>query len=85
MGTRTRHQCGEAGDEVERRKQYTGGLTVASSCATCVHWIGRSDAIARRKIYFFLGDLYTRWDVASHTRNYRLDVPSGWKGWPEFE
>jgi len=64
---------------------WTGGMLVAPSCATCVHWTSRSDALARRKIYFFLGDLYTRWDVASHSKNYRLDVPSGWKGWPEFE
>ena len=64
---------------------WTDGLTVAPNCATCVYWTGRSAAVARRKIYFFLGDLYTRWDVASHSKNYRLDVPSGWKGWPDFE
>lgn len=64
---------------------WTGGFLVAPTCAVCVHWIARSDALARRKIYFFLGDLYTRWDVASHSKNYRLDVPSGWKGWPDFE
>ena len=64
---------------------WTDGLTVAPSCATSVHWTGRSAAISRRKIYFFLGDLYTRWDVTSHTRNYRLDVPAGWKGWPDFD
>ncbi len=64
---------------------WTDGFQVAPSCAVCVHWTGRSDALSRRKIYFFLGDLYTRWDVASHTKNYRLDIPSGWKGWPQFE
>lgn len=64
---------------------WTDGMLVAPTCATCVHWTGRSEAVARRKIYFFLGDLYTRWDVTSHSKNYRLDVPSGWKGWPEFE
>ena len=78
----------EAEDDGYPRKigdGWTGGLTVAPSCATCVYWTERSNALAKRKIYFFLGDLYTRWDVASHSKNYRLDVPSGWKGWPDFE
>ena len=29
-------------------------------------------------------DLYLRWDVPSNTRNYRLDIIAGWKGWPTF-
>jgi len=29
--------------------------------------------------------LYLRWDVPSHTRNYRLDIVAGWKGWPSFD
>ena len=81
-------QMPESEDEGYPRKigdGWTDGLTVAPTCATSVHWTSRSPALPRRKIYFFLGDLYTRWDVASHTRNYRLDVPAGWKGWPEFE
>lgn len=64
---------------------WTGGLTVSPSCAVNVNWTRRSKALTNRKVYFFLGDLYTRWDVDSHSNNYRLDVPSGWKGWPDFE
>ena len=64
---------------------WTGGISVAPTCAVCVHWHSRSEPAERRKIYFFLGDLYARWDVASHSENYRLDIPSGWKGWPEFD
>lgn len=64
---------------------WTGGLVIAPTCAVSVRWTRRSDALADRKAYFFLGDLYMRWDVKSHTKNYKLDIPSGWKGWPEFE
>lgn len=64
---------------------WTGGLIVAPNCAVSVYWTSRSDALPRRKIYFFLGDLYTRWDVDSHSKNYRLDIPSGWPGWPDFD
>jgi len=63
---------------------WTGGLTMAPSCAVSVRWTNRASSIAAHKLYFFLGDLYTRWDIESHSNNYRLDVPSGWKGWPEF-
>lgn len=63
---------------------WTGGLSIAPRCAVSVSWTRRSKALTNRKIYFFLGDLYTRWDVASHSTNYRLDIPSGWKGWPDF-
>ncbi len=64
---------------------WTGGLVIAPTCAVSIRWTRRSDALADRKVYFFLGDLYIRWDVKSHTKNYKLDVPSGWKGWPEFD
>lgn len=64
---------------------WTDGFLVAPTCAVSVHWTRRSEALTNRKIYFFLGDLYTRWDVQSHSKNYRLDIPSGWRGWPTFE
>lgn len=64
---------------------WTGGLTVMPTCAVSVRWPHRSAGLPAHKLYFFLGDLYTRWDVDSHSTNYRLDIPSGWKGWPEFE
>ena len=64
---------------------WTGGLTVMPTCAVNVRWTNRADSVASNKLYFFLGDLYTRWDVDSHSKNYRLDIPSGWKGWPEFK
>lgn len=63
---------------------WTGGLSVMPTCAVSVRWTTRSASLASHKLYFFLGDLYTRWDVNSHSNNYRLDIPSGWKGWPEF-
>jgi len=64
---------------------WTDGLTVAPTCAVSVRWTRRDPSISSHKLYFFLGDLYTRWDITSHSKNYRLDVPSGWKGWPEFD
>ncbi|MBI1384358.1 MAG: hypothetical protein GC150_05565 [Rhizobiales bacterium] len=64
---------------------WTGGLVIAPTCAVSVNWTRRSAALNNRKNYFFLGDLYVRWDVKTHSRNYKLDVPSGWKGWPDFE
>ena len=64
---------------------WTGGLTVMPSCAVSVRWTQRGAAVPAHKLYFFLGDLYTRWDVDSHSNNYRLDIPSGWKGWPSFD
>jgi len=63
---------------------WTGGLTVAPTCAVSVRWTNRAKSLSNHKLYFFLGDLYTRWDIASHSTNYRLDIPSGWKGWPAF-
>ena len=64
---------------------WTGGLSVAPVCGVSVNWTRRSKALPSNKLYFFLGDLYTRWDLTSHTNNYRLDIPSGWNGWPDFE
>jgi hypothetical protein len=67
------------------RDGWPDGLTVAPDCAVFADWTTRSDAHWNRKIYFFLGDVYLRWDVTTHTRNYRLDIPSGWKTWPRFD
>ena len=64
---------------------WTGGLTVMPTCAVSVRWTQRGAHVAAHKLYFFLGDLYTRWDVDTHSTNYRLDIPSGWKGWPSFD
>ena len=66
-------------------KGWTGGLSVAPTCCVSVNWTTRSKALAAHKLYFFLGELYTRWDIKSHSNNYRLDIPSGWNGWPEFD
>lgn len=63
---------------------WTGGLTLAPTCAVSLNWPRRSPALNNRKIYFFLGDIYARWDVKSHSLNYRLGIPEGWKGWPAF-
>ena len=63
---------------------WTGGLLFAPVCAVSVHWPTRSKALNNNKVYFFLGDLYGRWDVKSHSLNYRLGIPEGWKGWPQF-
>jgi len=64
---------------------WTGGLSVAPTCGVSVQWTTRSKAVSSHKLYFFLGELYTRWDITSHSNNYRLDIPSGWKGWPDFD
>ena len=64
---------------------WTGGLTIAPTCAVSVRWTTRSPAVSSHKLYFFLGDLYTRWEIDSQSNNYRLDIPSGWKGWPDFD
>jgi hypothetical protein len=47
-------------------------------------WPNRSSAHSNNQIYFFMGDLYLRWDVPSNTRNYRTDIYAGWKNWPSF-
>jgi len=63
---------------------WKDGLVLAPRSGVYVHWPNRSTAHSNRKIYFFMGDLYLRWDVPSNTRNYRLDILAGWKGWPAF-
>ena len=63
---------------------WKDGLVLAPRTGVYVEWPSRSSAHSNRKIYFFMGDLYLRWDVPSNTRNYRLDVVAGWKGWPSF-
>jgi hypothetical protein len=63
---------------------WKDGLTLAPRAGVYVDWPNRSSAHSNRKLYFFMGDLYLRWDVPSNTRNYRLDIIAGWKGWPAF-
>jgi hypothetical protein len=63
---------------------WKDGLVLAPRTGVYVEWPSRSSAHSNRKIYFFMGDLYLRWDVPSDTRNYRLDIVAGWKGWPRF-
>jgi hypothetical protein len=63
---------------------WKDGLVLAPRAGVYVDWPNRSSAHSNKKIYFFMGDLYLRWDVPSNTRNYRLDVVAGWKGWPAF-
>lgn len=63
---------------------WKDGLVLAPRAGVYVDWPSRSSAHSNRKIYFFMGNLYLRWDVPSNTRNYRLDILAGWKGWPEF-
>jgi hypothetical protein len=64
---------------------WTNGLVLAPRAGVYVEWPNRSSAHSNRKIYFFMGDLYLRWDVPSNTRNYRLDIVAGWPGWPAFD
>ena len=63
---------------------WKDGLVLAPKAGVYVEWPSRSSAHSNRKIYFFMGDLYLRWDVPSNTRNYRLDIVAGWPGWPAF-
>lgn len=63
---------------------WKDGLVLAPRAGVYLEWPSRSSAHSNRKIYFFMGDLYLRWDVPSNTRNYRLDIVAGWKGWPLF-
>ncbi|HYC38693.1 MAG TPA: hemopexin repeat-containing protein [Usitatibacter sp.] len=63
---------------------WKDGLVLAPRAGVYVDWPSRSSAHSNRKLYFFMGNLYLRWDVPSNTRNYRLDVLAGWKGWPAF-
>lgn len=63
---------------------WKDGLVLAPKCGVHAHWPNRSSAHSNNKIYFFMGDLYLRWDVPSNTRNYRTDIFAGWKQWPQF-
>ena len=63
---------------------WKDGLVLAPRAGVYVDWPSRSSAHSNRKVYFFMGNLYLRWDVPSNTRNYRLDIIAGWKGWPAF-
>lgn len=63
---------------------WKDGLTLAPKCGVHAHWPNRSRAHSNNKIYFFMGNLYLRWDVPSNTRNYRTDIYAGWKNWPSF-
>jgi len=63
---------------------WKDGLVLAPRAGVYVDWPSRSSAHSNRKLYFFMGNLYLRWDVPSNTRNYRLDILAGWKGWPVF-
>ena len=63
---------------------WKDGLVLAPRAGVYVDWPSRSSAHSNRKVYFFMGNLYLRWDVPSNTRNYRLDILAGWKGWPTF-
>lgn len=65
-------------------QDWKEGLVLAPRAGVYVDWPSRSSAHSNRKIYFFMGNLYLRWDVPSNTRNYRLDIVAGWKGWPQF-
>lgn len=75
----------EAGYPHKTADDWKDGLVLAPRTGVYVEWPNRSSAHSNRKIYFFMGDLYLRWDVPSNTRNYRLDIVAGWKGWPSFE
>jgi hypothetical protein len=74
----------EPGSARKIASDWKDGLVLAPRTGVYVEWPNRSAAHSNRKIYFFMGDLYLRWDVPSNTRNYRLDVVTGWKGWPQF-
>jgi hypothetical protein len=65
-------------------EDWKDGLVLAPRAGVYVDWPSRSSAHSNRKIYYFMGDLYLRWDVPSNTRNYRLDIVAGWKGWTSF-
>jgi hypothetical protein len=74
----------ECGTATKIAQVWKDGLVLAPRTGVYVEWPNRSSAHSNRKIYYFMGDLYLRWDVPSNTRNYRLDVVTGWKGWPQF-
>ena len=72
----------EPGFPRRTEQDWKEGLVLAPRAGVYVDWPSRSSAHSNRKIYFFMGNVYLRWDVPSNTRNYRLDVLAGWKGWP---
>ncbi len=74
----------EAGYPRKTAQDWKDGLVLAPRTGVYLEWPNRSSAHSNRKIYYFMGDLYLRWDVPSNTRNYRLDIVAGWKGWPQF-
>lgn len=74
----------EAGYPHKIAADWKDGLVLAPRTGVYLEWPNRSSAHSNRKIYYFMGDLYLRWDVPSNTRNYRLDIVAGWKGWPCF-
>lgn len=74
----------DAGFPRNTADDWKDGLYLAPRTGVYVDWPNRSSAHSNRKIYFFMGNLYLRWDVPSNSRNYRLDVATGWKGWPAF-
>jgi hypothetical protein len=75
---------GDPGYPRKIETDWKDGLVLAPRAGVYVDWPSRSTAHSNRKIYFFMGNLYLRWDVPSNTRNYRLDILAGWKGWPTF-
>ncbi len=74
----------EPGYPHQTADDWKEGLVLAPRTGVYLEWPNRSSAHSNRKIYFFMGDLYLRWDVPSNTRNYRLDIVAGWKDWPSF-
>lgn len=74
----------ESGYPHKTADDWKEGLVLAPRTGVYLEWPNRSTAHSNRKIYFFMGDLYLRWDVPSNTRNYRLDIVAGWKDWPTF-
>ena len=75
----------EAGYPHKTAADWKDGLVLAPRTGVYLEWTARSTAHSNRKIYYFMGDLYLRWDVPSNTRNYRLDIVAGWIGWPQFD
>ena len=74
----------DAGYPHKTAADWKDGLVLAPRTGVYLEWPNRSSAHSNRKVYYFMGDLYLRWDVPSNTRNYRLDIVAGWKGWPQF-
>jgi hypothetical protein len=77
-------QAPDTGFPRKTADDWKDGLVLAPRAGVYVEWTRRSAAHSNKKIYFFMGNLYLRWDVPSNTRNYRLDIVAGWPGWPAF-